>query len=404
SLANTLYPIHGSDPFWPTSARNLFIGMALLVLETPKLPQTFGEILRQASGKGMPINEYIANAINIRKATDRPLSSACVDSLNRFLNNSENTMNNILSSMIAPLSIFENAVIDKATSANDFDLREVRKQKMTIYIHIPAKEVVQAEFILNLFFSQLINLNVEELPEQNPDLKYQCLLMMDELTAAGKISILAKGVGFMAGYNMRLALIIQSASQLVSTYGKEDADNIINNMGATLYFTPNKNEEAKEYSDMIGTQTVKSYSRQHQNIGALSQGNYSETETENYISRPLMLPQELLSLDKETMLIRRAGIPVVLADKIRFFKDDYFMNRYTAVPMQYVVIDGEKRKVPVPCELPSKNWRTFMSSKQMSDYYISGSFDDLKITTESKENSLLLDIINSEDENIETNV
>lgn len=64
---------------------------------------------------------------------------------------------------------------------------------MTIYLNIPAGEILQAASIIKLFFSQLINENVKELPEQNPDLKCQCLLLMDEFTAMGKVEIIAKG-------------------------------------------------------------------------------------------------------------------------------------------------------------------------------------------------------------------
>ncbi len=397
ALASILYPIDG-DPFWPTSARNLFIGLGLLVLETPKLPQTFGEILRQASGKGMPVADYITSVIEARKVSDTPLSSSCVDSLNRFLNNSDNTRNNILSSMTAALAPFENPVIDKATSANDFDLRDVRKRKMTIYLHIPAGEVMQAQFILNLFFSQLINENVKELPEENPELKYQCLMMLDEFTAVGKVAIIAKGVGYMAGYNMRLAIIVQSPSQLESTYGKEDAHSIIENMGAVIYFTPSQNKEAEEYSKMIGTQTIKSYSSQRQNIGALNSGKYSESETESLVSRALMLPQELLALDKEKELVRRSGMPVIMADKIRYFKDEFFMERFRSVPMKKVTIGSEVRTVPVPCPLPNQNWRTFQSARGMSDYYIIGDLSDLNNRQESQDVSLLLDVVNAPDE------
>lgn len=398
ALASILYPTNDGDPFWPTSARNLFIGLGLLVLETPKLPQTFGEILRQASGKGMPIADYITSVMEARKTSDTPLSSSCIDSLNRFLNNSENTRNNILSSMTAALSPFENPVIDKATSANDFDLRDVRKKKMTIYLHIPAGEVMQAQFILNLFFSQLINENVKELPEENPALKYQCLMLMDEFTAPGKIAIIAKGVGYMAGYNMRLAIIIQSPSQLESTYGKEDAHNITENMGVVLYYTPSQNKEAEEYSKMIGNDTIRSHSKQRQNIGALNAGRYSESETENLVSRALMLPQELLEMSKEKELVRRSGIPVVMADKIRYFKDNYFMEKFTSVPMKKVTIGDEIRNVPIPTQLPNENWRTYQSARGTSDYYIIGDLSDLNQREESIDVSLLLDIINSPDE------
>lgn len=141
-----------------------------------------------------------------------------------------------------------NPVKDKATSADDFDLRDVRKRKMSIYMHIPAGEVMQANFIINLFFSQLINENVKTLPEKDPSLKEQCLVLLDEFTAAGKIPIVAKAVGYMAGYNMRLAIVIQDKSQLESVYGKEDSHNIVSNMGLTIFFTPSTTEEAESYS------------------------------------------------------------------------------------------------------------------------------------------------------------
>lgn len=397
ALAAIIYPTVERDPFWSDSARNLFIGLSLLVLETPKLPQTFGEVLRQGSGKGRATEEYISSVIEARKNTDTPLSSRCVDALNRFLNNSENTLKSILASFIAPLSIFDNPVIDKATSANDFDLREIRKRKMTIYLHVPAGEVMQASFILNLFFSQLITENVKELPEENPDLKYQCLMMLDEFTAIGKVAIIAKGVGYMAGYNMRLALIIQSNSQLESTYGKEDSHSIIENMGAVIYYTPTQNQEAEEYSKMIGYRTVTNTSIQHANVGALNAGKYSKSETESVVSRALMLPQELLALDKEKELIRRSGMPIVLADKIRYFKDSFFMSRFTAIPMRQINVGGESRNVPIPLTLPTQNWRIYHTTTSLSDYYVIGDLSDLNKRTETADVSLLLDIINEPD-------
>ncbi|SFU33465.1 type IV secretion system protein VirD4 [Nitrosomonas eutropha] len=386
------------DPFWSDSARNLFVGLALLVLETPRLPHTMGEILRQASGKGKDTALYLREVITARQRTAQPLSRECQDSINRFLNGSDDTLKNILSTFTSALGIFSSPVTDKATSADDFDLRNVRKRKMTIYVHIPAGEVTQAQFIVNLFFSQLINENVKELPEHNPALKYQCLLMLDELTAAGKIEILAKGVGFMAGYNMRLALVIQSNSQLESTYGKEDAHSIMDSMGVKIFYTPSQVKEAEEYSKMIGNITAVAQSTQHANVGALNPGRYSKTETDTLVSRALMLPQELLQLDKEKELVHRAGIPIIMGTKIRYYKDDYFMRRFTAVPMHKVAIGDEVRTVPVPVPVPGKNWRLYNGQVQRSDYYLDDRFSDLE-SPESISVSMLVDVVNMVEEN-----
>lgn len=396
ALAAIIYPPNAKDPFWPDSAKNLFVGLALLVLETPQLPHTIGEVLRQGSGKGQAMSDYLAHVMAIRASSGMPLSVACVDCLNRFLNNPDNTLKNILSSFVAPLALWGNAVIDKATSADDFDLREIRKKKMTIYIHIPANEVVQAGFILNLFFSQLVNENVRELPEDNPELKYQCLLLMDEFTAAGKIAIIAKGVGFMAGYNLRLCIIIQDRSQLEATYGKEDAHNIVSNMGALVVFTPNQVKEAEEYSKLIGTMTVQSNSKQRSNVGAFTAGNSSTNETESPHGRALMLPQEILAMEKTREFVVRAGIPVIRCEKIRYFSDPFFSERFNAVPMREVVINNEKRTVPLARALPRNNWRIYRQSVERSDFYLQDDFSELSPALMSMEESSILDLLNNE--------
>lgn len=38
----------------------------------------------------------------------------------------------------------------------------------------------------------LVNENTKELPEQNPELKYQCLILLDEFTSMGKSKLLKK--------------------------------------------------------------------------------------------------------------------------------------------------------------------------------------------------------------------
>jgi type IV secretion system protein VirD4 len=101
-----------------------------------------------------------------------PLSMECVDALNRFTSTSDNTLSSILASFNVPLTIWVSPLVDAATAANDFDVRDVRKKRMTIYIGIPANKLAEAELLINLFFSQLINLNTDDLLHSKPELKY----------------------------------------------------------------------------------------------------------------------------------------------------------------------------------------------------------------------------------------
>ena len=47
---------------------------------------------------------------------------------------------------------------------------------MSIYVGIQPNRLADAALLVNLFFSQLVHLNTRTLPEQDPTLRYQCLL------------------------------------------------------------------------------------------------------------------------------------------------------------------------------------------------------------------------------------
>ena len=49
------------------------------------------------------------------------------------------------------MKMFQNVLVDMATSDNDFDLRDVRKKKMTIYFSITPNKLADAAGLVNLF-------------------------------------------------------------------------------------------------------------------------------------------------------------------------------------------------------------------------------------------------------------
>jgi len=349
SIGEVFYPSGASkDAFFDDQARNLFLGLGLLLFETPGLPCTIGEMLRQSSGKGQSIKDYLRDIINERnfildekgniigmrpwsEGDDGlpPLSDACVDSLNRFLSTSDNTRSSILASFNAPLLIWSNPIVDAATSSNDFDLRDIRKRAMSIYLNIPLDRLQEAGRLVSLFFTQLINLNTKELPEDNPAIKYEVLMLKDELTAIGKIPILPKAISYMAGFWLRAALVIQSPSQLERTYGVEDARTIMTNCAIQILFTPKEQRDANEYSEMLGYETVKGKSISR-NIGGLASGPRNESESDQ--RRALMLPQELKEMSGDKQIVIYEGTKPIICDKIRYYQDPVFMSRLEKPP------------------------------------------------------------------------
>ncbi|WP_151745284.1 type IV secretory system conjugative DNA transfer family protein [Acinetobacter calcoaceticus] len=348
AMGRSFYPVTG-DPkadFWADTANNLFLGLALYLFETEELPTTMGEILRQSSGKGQPLQDYLSQVIEQRQKSDRPLSDICVDALNRFLGQPENTLGNTMATFTAPLTMFTNPVVDAATSASDFTLSDVRKKRMSIYFGVQPNRLGDAKNLINLFFSMLFDLNLKELPQQNSELKYQCLSLMDEFTAVGIVQKIADSNSFIAGYNMRLLTIIQSIGQLEDVY-KTKTRALVTNHALQIVYPPREQKDANEYSEMLGYFTFKAKSTgssRSRSWGSNGGGSTSENESDQ--RRALMLPQELKEMPKTQEIIFMENTKPILAEKARYYDDPIFMGRLNSVSksMGKIVQENIKKK------------------------------------------------------------
>lgn len=328
TIAEMLYPTDigdSTDKYFAASAQSLFLGLALYVRHTPALPFTIGEILRQSKGKGKSLKEHLTGIL----AQRQDLPTACVEAFQGFLAlDEEKGQSNVASTLKAALQDWNNPIFDAATSANDFNFHDLRKKRMTIYIGITPDYIPVSGRILNLFFSQLINLNTKELPEQNRSLKYKVLLLMDEFTAMGRSAIIAKSNNYFAGYGLQLLTIVQNPSQIRAHepegYGHNTATTFIGNHEVQLIYTPEK-EDAEDISRFLGDKTVKAESVQR------TTGKSGRTITVSEQRRALMLPQELREMPFEKMIIMMRGRKPIYGDKIHYYQESPFIDRLKAL-------------------------------------------------------------------------
>ena len=309
----------GNDKFFAGMAQQLFIGLGLYLIEKEdelNITPTIVEILRLAQPEDQELKKWIDDVV-----LDPTLSKNCKSGLLSYARNSPNTASSILSSLIEPLSIFNDPVVGDVTSGNDFDLRDIRKKRMTIYVGIQMGDMGRFDRLNNLFFSQLIYQNIRELPEDNPELKYQCLLLMDEFTSLGKMEVLEKGVAYVAGYNIRILLIFQNMAQLNAAYTENGARSLSTNIACQIMYTPADIQDAKEYSETIGYETYKSRSTS-KNAGQSGIGRSTSDQ-----QRAVLLPQELLEFPASECIIKLRGTRTIRADKIIYYTDKNFTER-----------------------------------------------------------------------------
>lgn len=326
AIGQILFPdIDGTDPIWSASCRSLFTGLVLYLIETPGKPVTLGQVAREAySGD----DKRWKKIVEARKSDGNPLSEACANSLLDYVNTSDNTRTSIRKTFTSRFDLFTNPIIDAATSANDFDISAVRKRRISIYLGITPNTLDRLAPLLNLFFQQVVDLNTRQLPEHNPELKVQCLLMPDEFRSLGKMKVLVNGIAFFRGYGLRVLPIFQAPSQVREVYGDDAAKTFFKNHHIRIAYTPADIDDATEISRELGNFTYKATSKSKPM--AFSKGNQSQSESDQ--ARALLLPQEVKDIGEDEEIVFAKGCKPLRVRKIRWYQDPTFKDRVVSPP------------------------------------------------------------------------
>ena len=423
-FANILYPLKNDGSvtdYFNGKAKDLFIGLCYMMndllgtrkgiafLQKYELECSFSlyGILKLSEGLNFEVEIADGEIKTISNFADtyntlvemKMVSPKAKERIDAFFEiKSDNERSSAMGSFISPLAIFRADNMRLATSANDFDFRDLRRKKMTIYIGITPDKLASAKPILNIFWQQLILINVQQgLPQSNKELKHPCLLLMDEFTASGYLATYSSAISFMAGYDLRSLIIYQADSQLTNNkpegYGQAEANTLLKNHACRIYYAM-KDDDAKRLSESLGTKTVKQRSR---NLG--SGGGGSESET----SRALMLPKEIEEMQFDTEIIKIEGKPPIKCKKALYYSNKYFMDKFKEVSpslknikeipnrksLENAIQNGETYiKIPLQNEETLQNYLKENIEKKLNELPIE---EDVEI-----ENAL--DNINIEDE------
>lgn len=212
------------EAFWANGARTGFAGVGAWLAETSDEPLTMGAIYRYLT-EGDARSFFKKELANPKLS----LSTGCRTALADFAGGSDNSFADIKKTITNVLGLWLNPLVDAATAASDFDLRDLRKRHISIYLGVSPDELDRIAPLYNLLFQQLIDLNVRELPSEATPVPV--LVILDEFARLGRASMLASAFSYVAGYGIRLLPVIQSRSQLRGVYGEHLADEIVANCG-----------------------------------------------------------------------------------------------------------------------------------------------------------------------------
>jgi len=346
-LANQLSPDPAAgDPFWPASCRDLFLGLALYVIETSDLPRTLGEMVRQIMhGAGDSVSDHWKRVISERDKAGKPLSSTCKRMMFDFINLSPQTQSSIRKTFTSKLQLWTNPLVDAATSGDSFDLRELRRKRITIYLGVAPSDLSRLSLLMNLFFTQMLDMNMDSMPEDDPTVRHELMAILDEWAAMGRMPIVENTIQLQGGYGIRPVFIAHSLPQLRAIYGRDQTDHIISCCGARVVYAPNDDEYATNISRELGTFTVENKSESRPARG-FRPGSVSTSQA----ARSLLNPQEVKMMGFQNQIVFMEHVRPILCRKIWYWQRALFLARSNRRVPQIVPI--EIKMPPPPAPLP----------------------------------------------------
>lgn len=310
-------PPPGKDSFWAMQSRTLLIALIHYVLDHSEYNATLGEINRLLKSQGN-FDQWLMDILE-----EKNLHYLARNNFNSFLDSPEATHKNVRDTLLAHLSLFDNPLIEAATSKSDFDLSDLRKTPMTIYVGVPENSLNRLAPLLTIFYEQLAHLMTDKIPDTKTE-PHSVLLLMDEFSALKRMDSFLS-INVFREYRLRVFIIVQELSQLYAHYGKYGAKCFIN-AKVRIAYTQIDQDTAKFLETCLGNQTIKiKQTGRRLSMDWLKPSELNENI--HYAARPLLLAQEIRQLPRNKALILIEGHASIYADKVPWYRNRELRDR-----------------------------------------------------------------------------
>ena len=228
----------------------------------------------------------------------------------------EKTYGSILSSLQSKLGKFDSREIAELTSTNTIDFNEIGQEKTAVFV-ISSDTHAAYDFLLTIFFSQMIQQLYDYADQNGGALKEQTFFILDEFANIGKIPDFDKKISTSRSRRISFSVILQNVDQLEAVYEKS-YETIMGNCDTHVFLGSNSYKTVEYFSKALGEKTIGrdsiSINRDRQNWKT------GKSVSDQVMARALLTPDELRRLDNDVCIIYEKGIKPVKANKFYYFK------------------------------------------------------------------------------------
>ena len=303
----------GSDPFWDDSAEMLLKSLIYFLMATrPEEEQNLescAELVRAANTNG---GSNLLTDLISKLPYDHParMNYKSIEIA------PEKTYSSILSTLQSKLGKFDSKEIAELTSTDTINFEDLGNEKTALYV-ISSDTHGAYDFLLTIFFSQMIQQLYDFADNNGGKLKVPTYFILDEFANIGKIPDFDKKISTSRSIRISFSVILQNWDQLEAIYEKS-YETIIGNCDTHLFLGSNSQKTVEYFSKALGEKTISHSSR---SVSRDKQRHKTGTsDSDQIMARALMTPDELRRMDNDFCIIFEKGIKPVKAKKLWYYK------------------------------------------------------------------------------------
>ena len=235
-----------------------------------------------------------------------------------FKKSEDKTRSSIVISLLTTIGDFVDEEVAAFTNFSDFNLGDIGKRKIALYVILPVMDDIW-EGLINLFFSQMFDELYKVGAEHGAKLPQPVFFILDEFPNLGKFSGYEKFLATCRGYGIGVATIVQNITQLQAIYGKEKSESILGNCSIKICLGGVNETSAKYFSDLMDKATVKFETGSTSHSKGKNESN-SSSDSYSYTSRNLKTVGEIQTMDRDESIVIISGKHPVIAKKAKQFE------------------------------------------------------------------------------------
>ena len=207
---------------------------------------------------------------------------------------------------------------------SDLRLSDLKTEKATLYLCLPATRMGTHSRWLRV----IINLALIAFERNKAKTDIPALMVLDEFAVLGQMKSVEVAAGLMAGFGLKLWVVLQDLTQLKRLY-KDSWETFIGNAGVVTFWSNSDKFTLDYISDKMGQTSVRV--EQSNNVTPNQRfGGASGMREELRVQRlaPQHELEQMLERRRNTILVLATGQSPVILERIIYYEDSNFAGQY----------------------------------------------------------------------------